>query len=299
MDFSSIQFTVCPVCRSARIAFALEAADHTVSHRSFEIWECADCSLRFTQHAPDAASIGAFYQSENYISHSNTSRGLINRLYHFVRKQTLMGKRRLIGSVTGLQKGRLLDIGAGTGAFVQYMESHGWQTTGLEPDAGARQRALEAHRATLLPMEAFMQLEAGSFDAITLWHVLEHVHDLHDYIEQLKKILNPSGRIFIAVPNYTSYDAAVYKSYWAAYDVPRHLYHFSPASMKRLLQQHALQLHAIRPMWYDAFYISMLSEKYSSGRSNIIGSVFTGAVSDLKALFSRECCSSLIYVAGK
>lgn len=299
MEASSVRYSVCPLCSSPGIQPVLSAKDHTVSGKSFEIWECSACTLRFTQDVPDPSSIGAYYQSENYISHSNTNKGLINRLYHLVRKQTLVNKRRLITGATSLPEGRLLDIGAGTGAFVQYMQTYGWQATGLEPDETARKRAAEAHGAQLLPMEEFKQLEKNSFDAITLWHVLEHVHDLHDYMEQLKAILKPAGRIFIAVPNYTSYDAAVYKGYWAAYDVPRHLYHFSPASMKQLLKLHGLQHHDIEPMWFDGFYISLLSGQYKTGRSNIISGFFTGAVSNLKAMFRTERCSSLIYVIGK
>ncbi len=300
MQTSSIVYSFCPVCDADNIYPVLTARDHTVSQKEFEIWECAVCSFRFTQNVPDANAIGAYYQSENYISHSNTNKGLVNRLYHFVRKQTLARKRRLIASATGKSGGKaLLDIGAGTGAFVQHMQLYGWQATGLEPDENARQRAVEAHQVKLLPIDELNTIADHSFDAVTLWHVLEHVHALPEYIKQLKKIIKPGGRIFIAVPNYTSYDGGVYKSFWAAYDVPRHLYHFSPASMQRLLEKYGLTLHAIKPMWYDSFYISMLSEQYKTGHSNIVKAFFTGATSNLKALFNKRRCSSLIYVVSK
>lgn len=289
----------CPVCKSEQIRFALKAKDHTVSGEWFEIWECNHCSLRFTRHAPAAGEIGRYYQSENYISHSDTRKGLVNGLYHRVRSHTLHSKYKLIRSATGLATGDHLDIGAGTGAFVQYMNRQGWQSRGIEPDDGARQLALTHHQTSLLPAEAFQTLPADSIDAISMWHVLEHVHRLHSYMERINKLLKASGKLFIAVPNYTSYDGMIYKENWAAYDVPRHLYHFSPASMRYLLDANGFKLIREEPMWFDSFYISLLSEKYSTGHSSLFKGFLTGAVSNLKALRQKEQCSSLIYVAGK
>ncbi|HEY4206390.1 MAG TPA: class I SAM-dependent methyltransferase [Puia sp.] len=294
-----IHYQVCPLCSSADIAEALTALDYTVSKKTFSIWECSDCSLRFTQDVPDEASVGAYYQSENYISHTNTRKGLVNSLYHMVRKQTLSDKRRLLSSATRMKNGRLLDIGAGTGAFVAHMKENDWEVTGLEPDEKAREVALTQNKVELLPVSEFYALPAESYDAITLWHVLEHVHDLHPYIGQLARLLKKDGRIFIAVPNYTSHDAAIYRGAWAAYDVPRHLYHFSPDAMEDLLARHGLQLQVTRPMWYDSFYISLLSEKYRNGRSNMIRAVFNGFISDVKAFVDKSRCSSLIYVIAK
>jgi 2-polyprenyl-3-methyl-5-hydroxy-6-metoxy-1,4-benzoquinol methylase len=269
-----------------------------VSGEWFGIWECNHCSLRFTLNAPDAEHIGRYYQSENYISHSNTRKGLLNNLYHRVRNHTLGTKYRLIRSLTGLRQGTHLDLGAGTGAFVQFMNNHGWQSQGIEPDETARRMALAHHSASLLPAEDFQTLPAASFDAISLWHVLEHVHALHPCLEQLKKLLKPAGRLFIAVPNYCSYDAAKYRENWAAYDVPRHLYHFSPASMKYLLEASGFRLVGMEPMWFDSFYISLLSEKYKSGHDSLPKGFLTGAISNCRALADRKRCSSLIYVAS-
>ena len=293
-----IHYTSCPACDSAELEPALSAADHTVSHETFSIWQCRKCSLRFTQDVPDAASIGAYYRSENYISHSNTSKGIINRLYHLVRKQTLSDKYRLISSAVRKKQGKLLDIGAGTGAFVAYMQQEGWEVTGLEPDETARERARIDNRVQLLDMDHLSSLPPDSFDAITLWHVMEHVHALHPYIEQLKTLVRRSGRIFIAVPNYTSYDARAYREAWAAYDVPRHLYHFSPDAMETLLDLHGLQLQYSQPMWYDAIYISMLSEKYRR-RGSVVRGVFNGVSSNARAFVDKSKCSSLIYVVAK
>lgn len=296
---SLIHYTSCPVCGSADFHPVLSAKDYTVSNQIFAVSECKRCSLRFTQDVPGAESIGSYYQSENYISHSNTSKGMINRLYQSVRRRTLKQKRRLVEGITGIKGGLLLDIGSGTGAFVHEMKSHGWNVTGLEPDEGARKVAAATFNTELKDITTFFQLHEECFDVITLWHVLEHVHDLHNYISQFKRILKKEGILFIAVPNYTSKDAAIYQEHWAAYDVPRHLYHFSPASMKTLMEKHGLQVRQHKPMWYDSFYISMLSSRYRNGKTNLLAAFFNGLRSNIKALGNPRRCSSVIYVISK
>jgi 2-polyprenyl-3-methyl-5-hydroxy-6-metoxy-1,4-benzoquinol methylase len=292
-----IHHTACPVCDSADIHPVLVARDYTVSKEIFEIAECRHCTARFTQNIPDADSIGRYYQSENYISHSNTSKGLVNRLYHRVRKITLNQKRSLVESVTGSKNGNLLDVGAGTGLFVDTMRAAGWKVTGLEPDEAARNRAREM-KILLNDNKDLFHLPAASFDAITLWHVLEHVHDLHGYLQQLKKLLQDNGKLIIAVPNYTSADASAYKEFWAAYDVPRHLYHFSPKAMKLLLNKHGFKLQSTHPQWFDSFYVSLLSEQYRKGKSNFVGGVWNGLRSNVNTLTETNKCSSLIYVCS-
>jgi len=296
---STIRYFNCPVCKSDTISKRLTVSDFTVSGKSFEIWECENCSFRFTQDAPDQAAIGQFYQSDNYISHSNTSKGIVNRLYHSVRNITLKQKRNLISSATGRSTGNLLDIGAGTGAFAAFLKKSGWRVTALEPDVAARRVAQEVNSITLLPTDQLFQLPPASFDVITMWHVMEHVHTLHEYMSQLKKLLSDNGRLFIAVPNYTSYDAKKYQEFWAAYDVPRHLYHFSPHAMKYLLELHGLHLADVRPMWFDSFYVSLLSEKYKTGHQRLVNGGWSGLVSNLKAFANKERCSSLIYVISR
>lgn len=261
--------------------------------------ECAPCSLRFTQDVPDTDSIAPYYKAEEYISHTDTSKGLINRIYKGVRKRTLRKKRKLIIRYTGKQRGTLLDVGSGTGSFINEMNQHGWRTTGLEPDEGAREVAKQQYRIALEDTSTFYKLKRDSYDAITLWHVLEHVHDLSAYVHQLKNVLTEKGKLFIAVPNYTSKDASVYKEYWAAYDVPRHLYHFSPTAMKILLEKYGLHIIEYKPMWYDSFYVSLLSSKYKSGKTNWIAACWTGIRSNLNALTDVKKCSSVIYIAEK
>ena len=289
----------CPVCKSLKTAFVFQVVDHSVSKELFDIFECNNCGLRFTSNAPDEESIGPYYQSPDYISHSNTRKGIINNLYHRVRSLTLASKLHLLERETGLKSGNHLDIGAGTGAFVQYMQKAGWQSQGVEPDEKARAHALSDHSTKLLPATALASLPAESFDAITLWHVLEHVHDLYPYLAQIKKVLKPGGRLFIAVPNYTSFDAQKYGVYWAAYDLPLHLYHFSPSSMRYLLDKSGFNLRTIRPMWFDSFYISLLSEKYKTGHASLIKGFISGGISNIRAIADKEKCSSLIYISSR
>jgi 2-polyprenyl-3-methyl-5-hydroxy-6-metoxy-1,4-benzoquinol methylase len=294
-----ITYSQCPVCNSAQIQDAFSAKDYTVSNEIFTIVKCNSCTHMFTQNVATQNEIGKYYQSENYISHSDTQEGIVNKLYHAVRKLTLTGKKNLLQKETGKQQGKILDIGCGSGAFLNTMQQAGWESTGLEPDDAARMKAAELYNIDPQPSHQIFNLPHNTYDAITLWHVLEHVHQLHEYIAQLKNMLTANGRIFIAVPNYTSYDAQHYAYHWAAYDVPRHLYHFSPASMKNLLEQHGLNIKKTKPMWFDSFYVSMLSEQYKNGKGNIIKAIFIGFVSNLKTLFNKEKCSSLIYVIGK
>ncbi|HEX2533511.1 MAG TPA: class I SAM-dependent methyltransferase [Chitinophagaceae bacterium] len=291
-----VHHTTCPVCGSASINPLLTVRDHSVSKESFVIWQCAECTLRFTQDAPDEASIGRYYQSDDYISHTHTSPGLIGTLYEKVRSFTLGQKAALIRRHTQKEKGRILDIGCGTGAFLNAMQQKGWTVTGVEPDAGARARARSLFGIEAAEPAALRGLPRGQFDAITLWHVLEHVHTLHPYLELLKSLLAPGGVIVIAVPNYTARDAAAYRLEWAAYDVPRHLYHFSPRSMQVLARRHGLAVLEQRPMWFDAFYIALLSSKYRHGKSRWIGAGFQGLWSNLGAVLNRERASSVTYV---
>lgn len=289
----------CPACASVHIKNIFAVKDFTVSGELFQVEECQACTARFTQDVPDASSISPYYKSENYISHTNTSRGLINRLYQWVRKSTLVKKRKLIERITGIKKGNVLDVGAGTGAFLNEMKDAGWQVTGLEPDEDARATGKKLYGIALNNSSGFYELENESYDAITLWHVLEHVHDLQGYMGQLKRLLKEKGKLFIAVPNYTSKDAAIYKEAWAAYDVPRHLYHFSPLSMQLLMERHGLKIQAYKPMWYDSFYVSMLSSKYKNGKTNLPASFINGLISNLAALGNVKKCSSVIYIIGK
>lgn len=295
----SIHYENCLCCGSAAISKSFSCKDFTVSNEVFEVWRCSNCTFKFTQDIPSAAEIGPYYQSNEYVSHSDTKEGLVNRLYHLVRNYTLKAKRNLVADVTGIKHGVLLDVGAGTGAFAHTIQTAGWNVTGLEPDETARKNAESNYKLQLQEPETLYQLPPATFDAITMWHVLEHVHDLNGYLQKFEQILKPTGRLFVAVPNHCSYDAEHYKENWAAFDVPRHLYHFSPKSMQVLLERMGLVLEAVKPMWFDSFYVSMLSEKYKKGKDSLISAVWTGLKSNLKAYSDTKRCSSVIYIISK
>ncbi|NDF97736.1 MAG: class I SAM-dependent methyltransferase [Chitinophagia bacterium] len=290
-----IHYTSCPACGAAKLRPVFSVADHSVTKQFFELTECGECQLRFTQDAPTSEEAAPYYQFEDYISHTNTRKGIVNLVYQWVRKFTLYQKRKLIEKNSGLTAGTLLDVGCGTGAFAAAMQTSGWQVTALEPDAGARRIALETFGVQATDSDGFFRLPEGHYDVITLWHVLEHMHDLGAVMTQLRKLLKPTGTLFVAVPNYTSYDADVFEACWAAYDVPRHLYHFSPQAMRTLLSSHQLLLTDTIAMWFDSFYVSLLSTSYQSGRTVYGKALLTGLVSNLRALADKERCSSLIY----
>ena len=296
---NQIHYTLCPVCGSAGISEVFKVKDNTVSQEYFEIYHCRNCQVRFTQNPPSETSIGAYYKSEEYISHTDTSKGLINRLYRFVRNFSLNQKKKLVEKETGLKNGSLLDVGSGTGHFASAMKKADWKVTGLEPDEGARDVASKEHSIELLPSGELFNLSEKRFNAITLWHVLEHVHDVKKYMQTFRKLLADTGRLFIAVPNYKSYDAEKYKEYWAAYDVPRHLYHFTPQTMQWLMKECGLTIVDVKPMWFDSFYVSLLSSKYKNGNTKWVGAFWTGLISNFKAMSDAKKCSSVIYIISK
>ena len=298
-SFTKIHHKICPACKSNQISPVLSAKDYTVSGNYFEIWTCEDCSLRFTQDIPDEQTIGQFYQSENYISHSGTKQGVVNRLYHVVRNFTLGQKKRWIEKYTGLQSGRLLDIGCGTGEFAHFMAEANWQVQGLEPDPGARAFAKKTYRLKVEESQQLFDLDENYFDVISMWHVLEHVHRLDEYLQQIHKILASNGTLAIAVPNYTASDAKAYHSEWAAYDVPRHLYHFSPKAMSSFLERHHFELKKMIALPFDPFYVSLLSENYRHGKTRLIAGGVQGLKSFLHHVGKPARASSILYLARK
>lgn len=293
---SNIHYKGCPVCGSDNIDHVFFVKDFTVSGQEFEVTHCNACTARFTQDIPDETDIGPFYNSVNYIPHDTDSIGFVNRLYRGVRNVTVRQKARIIKKYTQLPEGNLLDIGCGTGHFIYVMAQKHWKVTGVEPDIDARDTARALYAMEVLSPEKLFSLPPGNYNAITLWHVLEHIHRLHEYVEQMRKLLAENGVIFIAVPNYTSWDARKYGRYWAGYDVPRHLYHFSPQSMERLMQKHNLRVVKLLPMWFDSFYVDILSSKYKHGRVRYLTAGLHGLMSNINTLSRLKECCSLIYV---
>jgi len=282
----------CPICSGEVFQPFIKCIDHTVSKETFQIVECSNCAFRYTNPRPDQEAIAAYYKAEAYVSHTNTSKGLVNKAYHKVRKITLKQKLNLLNNYCTDKS--LLDYGSGAGAFLSHCKNNGWNVLGLEPDPDARNVAKKDFDVEAKPIEDIQSIEDNSKGAITLWHVLEHVHALKPTIKELKRILKKDGTLFIAVPNCSSYDAEKYGANWAAYDVPRHLYHFRPQDIKTLFSEFDMDLVEVLPMKYDAFYVSMLSEKIQEG--SMLKGVLTGWKSNRKANSMENTYSSQIYV---
>lgn len=267
----------------------MKVKDFSVSKETFELQYDPEYDLFKTVPVP--TDLNKYYQSEDYISHTDAKRSLFERIYHLVKQYTLSQKERLILSYTK-KKGNLLDIGAGTGDFLSFAKNKNWKVVGIEPSQKAK--AL-AQKKGVSFVENTSDLSDNSFNVITMWHVLEHVEDLDKQLSELKRISKPGGIIVIAVPNFKSYDAEYYKEYWAAYDVPRHLWHFSKTAILKLFVEKEIQLLKIHPMYFDSFYVSLLSEKYKTGKMNFIRAFLVGLFSNLKGMSSKEF-SSHIYV---
>ncbi|WP_347159889.1 class I SAM-dependent methyltransferase [Pontibacter chitinilyticus] len=286
----------CPVCGKSEFKNFLVVTDNAVSKESFVIVECENCGFKFTNPRPDAASIGTYYESEEYISHSNTKSGIINRAYHVVRSITTKQKVDLINRYAA-SKGTILDYGCGTGVFLAACKKDGWEVRGVEPNEKARQIA--STETGEIIATSLQDIQGEKYDVITLWHVLEHVHQLNETIDDLIDCLQEDGTLIIAVPNADSHDAQQYKENWAAYDVPRHLYHFTQQTMKRFLKKHRMKLEEVLPMKFDAYYVSLLSEKQKEGKASMLTSVVNGYKSNSHAEKNGNDYSSLIFVAKK
>jgi SAM-dependent methyltransferase len=289
----------CIVCGATHFTHHLSVKDHTVSDEVFELEKCNQCGFVSTKNPPSEDRIGRYYQSDAYISHTNSNQGLFNRMYQLVRSFTLKSKFKLISKYSGISNGNILDYGCGTGAFLDFMRNAGWITKGIEPDDGARSIASSLSGQEVLSPSALSDFPSSSFDAITLWHVLEHVHKIEVVLNQFQRVLDSKGILVIAVPNHLSFDASYYRNHWAAYDVPRHLHHFNPTTIRMLLQKFGFELISTRPMWFDAFYVSLLSEKYKNGKRVAISAILIGLFSNLKAIFQPGTCSSQIYIFKK
>jgi len=265
--------------------------DFSVSGESFDLLINEEYQILKTNPAPTPDDLWKYYEFEDYISHTDGTRTTFEKMYQFVKKQAIKNKVNLITKNQPL-KGKILDIGAGTGEFLLACKDNNWNTIGFEPNQKAR---TIARNKGIHLAENLDDLEQHSFDVITLWHVLEHIPDVEQQIAQLKKLLKPSGTIIIAVPNFKSYDAKYYKNYWAAFDVPRHLWHFSKTGIEKLFDKQNMNLDDVKPLWFDSFYVSLLSEKHKTGKMNFIKGFTIGFVSNLVGLFKKEF-SSHIYI---
>jgi 2-polyprenyl-3-methyl-5-hydroxy-6-metoxy-1,4-benzoquinol methylase len=269
----------------------LTVIDYSVSKETFDLYYDQDLDLLITSPQPSPENLGRYYESNDYISHTDSKRSLFEKAYHFVKGIALKNKLNLINNCSS-SKGNLLDIGAGTGDFLLTAKQNGWETIGVEPSEKAKGIAIGKG---IKFSDSTQDLESHSFDVITMWHVLEHIPNLEIQIKELKRLVKPNGTIIIAVPNFKSYDANYYGKFWAAFDVPIHFWHFSKTAIQLLFQKENIKLEKVLPMKFDSFYVSLLSEKYKNGKMNFVKAIWIGLVSNWKAKSSLEY-SSHIYV---
>lgn len=268
----------------------LKVKDHSVSGEIFELWKDEEYDMLITHPQPSLDQLPSYYESDDYISHTDGKRTFFEKLYHFIKGIALRNKLNLIQSLS--PKGVLLDIGAGTGEFLLTCKNAGWQVVGFEPS----DKASAIARKKGIPIETDLaSLPDHSFDIITMWHVLEHVPDLNQQLNELKRLVKPEGILIIAVPNFNSFDAKIYQEHWAAYDVPIHLWHFSKTAIQKLFDSKNIELKKVVPMKFDSFYVSLLSEKYKNGKMNFSKAFFNGLRSNWYGSQKKEY-SSHIYI---
>ena len=273
----------------------IKVSDHSVSKEPFDLLFNEEYEILKTHPQPSLEKLPSYYESEDYISHTDSKRTLFEKAYHLVKTNALKSKVNLISKLIA-QKGTVLDIGSGTGDFLMTAKNSGWKIKGIEPNSKAKQIAVSKG---VVFEDALENIADNSIDVITMWHVLEHVPNLEEQFSQLKRIVKPNGYIVIAVPNYKSFDAKYYKSFWAAYDVPRHLWHFSKTAIQKLSSDFDLQLEKVQPMWFDSFYVSLLSEKYKTGKMNFVKGFLIGFTSNMVGMFKKEFSSHIYIIKNK
>lgn len=282
----------CPLCKNElKPVFATQ--DYLVSGESFDIMECSLCHLRLTSPIPEKADIASYYESEDYISHAEESKGLFDSIYNMVRSYMLGRKTSIVKRSSGSNEGSMLDIGSGAGHFVNKMKNHGWDVKGVDASPKAREMVSSRFGIEVVSPDEWMNSEK-TYDVVTCWHSLEHVHEPWEFLQKIKQQLNENGILLVALPNYHSTDSKKYGADWAAYDTPRHLYHFTPASIEKIMDQNGFYVKRSYRMNFDPFYVSILSAKHQG--SSTISGILNGFISWCISVFQKEKCSSLIYI---
>jgi len=287
----------CPVCSGGKLAPKLDCIDHSTSKETFIIVSCETCDFAFTNPRPKDDSLGEYYKSDMYISHTNDTKGLFNWMYQTVRKYAIGTKVNLLKKTS--QKKNHLDIGCGTGEFLNACQEAGYNTKGIEPSEIARKQAIINFNLSVSENTNLDQFKKGEFDSISMWHVLEHIPNLNKTIKGFSQILSENGKVIIAVPNHKSWDANHYKEFWAAWDAPIHLWHFSKDSIEKLFNKHNFKLKKSKPMLFDSFYVALLSEEFKTGKKKFINGFAIGLISNIVGIFTKRGCSSTIYVFEK
>ncbi|MDU1890636.1 MAG: methyltransferase domain-containing protein [Dysgonomonas sp.] len=294
-----IHTIICPVCGGKELKQVLQCKDYLATQEIYDICKCEACGFAFTQDFPEENEIGKYYDVPAYVSHSDTHKGIINTLYHWVRKYSLKSKSKIVLRYASQKTGTLLDIGSGTGYFLNRMKSLKWLVTGIEKSESARKYAKQKFDIDCQDSRYLYDIPCEVKEVVTMWHVLEHLEHLNKVMERLQAILRDSGTVIIALPNKDSFDAVHYKDHWAAYDVPRHLWHFSPSDFTHLAKRHHFEVIAVKPMYFDGFYISMLSEQSKGTPLASLVGLFKGGIFFLRSLCNKKKCSSLIYILKK
>jgi 2-polyprenyl-3-methyl-5-hydroxy-6-metoxy-1,4-benzoquinol methylase len=294
-----IHHNICPLCLSQEIPHFLSCTDHFVTGEVFNICKCLKCGFTFTQDYPEESETSRYYESEEYISHSDSKKGITGKAYQFIRNIMLNRKKRIVRKMTGLSTGRILDIGSGTGYFLNAMKKSGWQIQGIEISSGAREYAVSKFKIDTINPEKITTLSSGSYDCITLWHVLEHFHEPYKFIEEISRLINTEGVVIIALPNSNSFDSEYYGKKWAAYDVPRHLWHFNPSTFALFAAKNNFSITEKHYLPFDVFYISILSEKYRRSGFPLISGILNGLRFSIRALYNKSGNSSVIYILRK
>lgn len=291
-----INLTSCPICGGDKFAPKTESVDYSVTKESFKIDECLNCGLLFTNPRPADEDLGRYYKSPAYISHTNQSSGLFGKTYQVLRSWNIRRKTRLLDQYA--KRGRILDYGCGTGEFLAACNHQHWQVQGVELSDEVRDRAIKTHQISVIAPNRLNTLSPSTYDAVTMWHVLEHVSELKQTCSNLIEKLKPGGILIVAVPNPQSWDANYYKKYWAAWDLPIHLYHFNRENIKQLFSPMGMKVEAVKMMPLDSFYVSLLSEEYKTGRKRWVKASILGILSNISALRTKNS-SSLTYILKK
>lgn len=295
------RLTKCPLCKSGHFLNSKEIKDFAVSKETFIICNCTSCGLKFTNPRPKEEAIAPYYDFPDYLSHNDTAKNLTQFIYQRIKKYAVTQK---IKQLNGLkpQKGKYLDYGCGTAELLSKANEVGWKVTGIEPNEKARNLANTKLGGKIyesineLPKDVY-------FDIITLYHVLEHIHLLRKTLKYIVKHLKSDGYIILAVPNPESHDALKYGETWAGWDVPRHLYHFNHTAIEQFGQIFDLQLVQKLPMFFDSYYVSLLSEGYANSNQSMLNkywkAILAGTNSNKVAAKNTGNYSSNIFIFKK
>ncbi len=267
----------------------MKVKDYFLSQEEFEVVPSSYKGILETRPKLSDSELAKYYASDNYISHQTESKSLMDAVYQKAKNFMINRKKKLIYSYH--KEGVILDIGTGTGDFLKVFPNEKWIKNAIEPNVDLHEK-LKKERVGII--SSISHLEESTYDIITLWHSLEHIPNLEESILRMKASLKPNGIIIIAVPNHKCYDAKYYKQFWAAWDVPRHVWHFSKFGITTLFESYQLKLIKIRPLWLDAFYISMVSEKYRKS-NNMLRAILIGSISNAFGMLKNEF-SSFTYV---